>query len=152
MGRSVADNFLSHLLSEVGRSIGIPQLAAGDDQSCQILFDGRHQVSIVHIPTRGHILLSCAVGATTLTADQALEVVRSNFMQAAGGIVACASPKDGRLLLQYGVPRNEASAATILTSIEALLQQVEAWEVKQARAQPSEPKPHTVSKFLMRSV
>ena len=148
----MADTLFAQLLADVGQLIGIPQLAASDDQACQLVFDGRHQVHIIDVPTRGHVLVSCAVGATNITSDQALEAARCNFMQAANGIIACASPRDGRLLLQFGRPRNEVSANDLLTAIEALLQQVEAWEVKHSRASLPASKPLTDAKFLMRSV
>lgn len=134
----------SRLLSEVGQVLGIPALAPSNEDVCQLAFDGRHLLQIVYIGARDHILLSCPVGPSKITAEQALLAASSNFMQAAGGAVACAAP-DGRLVLQAGVLSGSCQARTLLSAIEGLLEQVETWEVKLARACP----PLDVSKTNM---
>ena len=59
-------------------------------------------------------------------------VASCNFMQAAGGAVACAAP-DGRLMLQFGVSHAVCEANSLLSGIEALLNQVETWEINLSR-------------------
>lgn len=123
----------SLLLSDVGQLLGIPSLAPSSEGVCRLAFDGRHLVDIVDVAGRDHILVSCPIGPSKLTAEQAMLVASSNFMQAAGGAVACASP-DGRLTLQFGVSRAVCEANTLLSAIEALLNQVETWEINLSRA------------------
>lgn len=117
------------LLSEVGQLLGIPTLAPGNEEVCQLAFDGRHLLQIVHVEGRDHILLSCPVGSGEITAEQAIFAASSNFMQAAGGAVACAAP-DGRLVLQFGMPTESCQASTLLSAMERLLDEVEGWETK----------------------
>lgn len=123
----------SRLLSELGQLLGIPTLAPSSEGLCQLAFDGRHLLQIVWVRGREHILLSCPIGSSGITAEQALLAASSNFMQAAGGAVACAAP-DGRLMLQLGVSMGSCEASTLMSAIEGLLDQVESWEVKLSRA------------------
>jgi hypothetical protein len=125
----VSSSSFSNLLSEVGQLLGIPALAPSTDGICQLAFDGRHLLQIVYVGVRDQILLSCPVGPSQITAEQALLAANNNFMQAAGGAVACAAP-DGRLVLQFGIVGGACQANTLLLAIESLLDQVETWEVK----------------------
>ena len=130
----IVPSFLfSRLLSETGQLLGMPSLAPSSEGVCQLAFDGRHLVQIVDVRARDHILLSCFIGSEKITAEQAMLVASSNFMQAAGGAVACATP-DGRLMLQFGIARTACQASLLLSAIEALLNQVETWEAKLSRA------------------
>lgn len=126
----------AYLLSDVGQLLGMPALAPGDDGVCQLVFDSRHVVTIVNFRARGYILLSCAVSSSGITAAQAMLMASSNFMQAAGGTVACTAP-DGRLTLQLGVPQADCQATRLLSAIECLLDQVEIWESNLSRAAPN---------------
>lgn len=125
----------SRLLSEVGQLLGIPTLAPSSEGVCQLAFDNRHLLQIVYVGGRGQILLSCPIGSNNITPEQAMLVARSNFMQAAGGAVACAAP-DGRLMLQFGVASDSCQASTLLSAIEVLLDEVETWEVRLSRTFP----------------
>lgn len=126
----------SRLLSDIGQLLGIPSLAPSSEGVCRLAFDGRHLVDIVDVVGREHILVSCPVGPSKVTAEQAMLVASSNFMQAAGGAVACAAP-DGRLMLQLGVSHALCEADTLLSAIESLLNQVETWEVNLSRVSSS---------------
>lgn len=128
----VSSSSFLNLLSEVGRMLGIPALAPSNDGVCQLAFDNRHLLQIVYVRPRNQILLSCPVGPSKITAEQALLAASNNFMQAAGGAVACASP-DGRLVLQLGINEGSCQANVLVSAIESLLDQVEAWEVKLTR-------------------
>ena len=139
-----SSSFLN-LVSEVGLLLGIPALSPGNDDVCQLAFDNRHLLQIVYVRARNQILLSCPVGPSKITAEQALLAASNNFMQAAGGAVACATP-DGRLVLQVGMSEKFCQASTLVSTIESLLDQVEAWEVKltrmtysQERFEPAKP-------------
>lgn len=130
--------------------LGIADLAPGEGDICQLAFDGRHVVQILAVASRGYVLISCQVGAAAIDSAQAMLAARSNFMQAAGGAVACAAP-DGRLHLQLSIPAKECHAAILMSAIEALLNEVEAWEARLARSESSLNAPHDPA-FLLRSV
>lgn len=140
----------SHLLSDVGRLLGIPSLAPSSEGMCQLAFDARHRVDIVNVTEREHVLVSCSVGPDKLTAEQAVLVACSNFTQAAGGVVACAAP-DGRLTLQFGISYAVCQADTLLSAIEALLHQVETWEVNLSCSAPANDAPQPDLIVRMRS-
>lgn len=128
----MSDPLFARILSELGQTLGIPALAPAEGGLCQLAFDGRHLVQLMEHGARGQILLSCAVGGK-MDGALALLAAQSNFMQAGGGVVACAAP-DGRLHLQLGVARADCRADTLMAAIDALLGQVEAWEKRSARA------------------
>ncbi|WYX20048.1 CesT family type III secretion system chaperone [Achromobacter xylosoxidans] len=123
----MSDSHFAQALSELGQALGIPALAPAEGGLCQLAFDGRHLVQLLAHGARGQILLSCAVGGGKMDGAQALLAAQGNFLQAGGGVVACAAP-DGRMHLQLGVPREQCNAQALLAAIDALLNQVEAWE------------------------
>ncbi|MFY1909614.1 CesT family type III secretion system chaperone [Achromobacter xylosoxidans] len=135
----VSDSHFAQALSELGQALGIPALAPAEGGLCQLAFDGRHLVQLLAHGARGQILLSCAVGGGKMDGAQALLAAQGNFLQAGGGVVACAAP-DGRMHLQLGVPREQCNAQALLAAIDALLNQVEAWEKRGARAEPDAPR------------
>ncbi|MFJ3463715.1 CesT family type III secretion system chaperone [Achromobacter spanius] len=147
---TVSDPLFARILSELGQTLGIPALAPAEGGLCQLAFDGRHLVQLMDHGARAQILLSCGVGGKM---DNALAMLaaQSNFMQAGGGVVACAAP-DGRMHLQLGVPRAECRANALLAAIDALLGQVEAWEKRCARAQPEVDALRRNPAFMMQSV
>ncbi|OMG76822.1 hypothetical protein BIZ92_17070 [Achromobacter xylosoxidans] len=135
----MSDSHFAQALSELGLALGIPALAPAEGGLCQLAFDGRHLVQLLAHGARGQILLSCAVGGGKMDGAQALLAAQGNFLQAGGGVVACAAP-DGRMHLQLGVPREQCNAQALLAAIDALLNQVEAWEKRGARAEPDAPR------------
>lgn len=147
----MSDSHFAQVLSELGQALGIPALAPAEGGLCQLAFDGRHLVQLMEHGARGQILLSCAVGGGRMDGAQALLAAQGNFLQAAGGVVACAAP-DGRMHLQLGIAREQCGALALLAAIEALLDQVEAWEKRIARAAPQDDAPRRNPAFMMRSV
>lgn len=147
----MSDPHFARILSELGIALGIPALAPADGGQCQLAFDGRHLVQLMLHGARGQVLLSCAVAGGKMDGTQALHAAQSNFLQAGGGVVACAAP-DGRLHLQLGVPREQCGAQALLAAIDALLGQVEAWEKRSARAEPDVNALRRDPAFMMRSV
>ncbi|WP_348984395.1 type III secretion system chaperone [Achromobacter sp. Bel] len=141
----------ARILSDLGRSLGIPALAPSEAGLCQLAFDGRHLVQLMEQGARAQILLSCAVGAGKMDGAQALLAAQSNFLQAGAGAVACAAP-DGSMHLQLGVPRADCAADTLLAAIDALLNQVETWEKRLARAEPDVDALRRDPAFMMQSV
>ena len=138
------------MLSELGQMLGIPALAPSDGGLCQLAFDGRHLVQIVEHGARGQVLLSCAVGGK-MDGAQALLAAQSNFMQAGGGVVACAGA-DRRKHRPVGVARAECRADTLMAAIDALLNQVETWEQRCARTEPDADALRRNPAFMMQSV
>ncbi|MVW78564.1 Tir chaperone family protein [Bordetella sp. 02P26C-1] len=137
----------TQLLSDLGQKLGIPSLTPTVEGMCQLAIDGRHLLQIVDVSRRGLILLSCPVGPSTVTPELAVLMARSNFMQAAGGAVACTAP-DGRLLLQLGVA-GSCPPETVLSAIESLIDEVEKWEVSLSRV-PTAPRPRRRDALLHR--
>ncbi len=148
---TVSDPHFAQVLSELGQALGIPALAPADGGLCQLAFDGRHLVQLMAHGARGQILLSCAVGGGKMDGALALLAAQGNFLQAGGGVVACAAP-DGRMHLQLGVAREQCGADALLAAIDALLNQVEAWERRAARAEPGADAPWRNPAFMMQSV
>ncbi|MCW0211145.1 CesT family type III secretion system chaperone [Achromobacter veterisilvae] len=146
----MSDPFFARILSELGQTLGIPALAPSEGGLCQLAFDGRHLVQIVEHGARAQILLSCAVGGK-MDGAQALLAAQANFMQAGGGVVACAAP-DGRMHLQLGVARADCRADNLMAAIDALLNQAEAWEKRCARAEPDVDALRRNPAFMMQSV
>ncbi|MDF3850729.1 type III secretion system chaperone [Achromobacter denitrificans] len=146
----MSDPLFVRMLSELGQMLGIPALAPSEGGLCQLAFDGRHLVQIVEHGARAQILLSCAVGGK-MDGAQALLAAQANFMQAGGGVVACAAP-DGRMHLQLGVAREACRADTLMAAIDALLVQVETWEKRSARAEPDVDALRRNPAFMMQSV
>lgn len=147
----MSDSHFAQALSELGQALGIPALAPADGGLCQLAFDGRHLVQLMAHGARGQILLSCAVGGGMMDGAQALLAARANFLQAGGGVVACAAP-DGRMHLQLAVPREQSGAQALLAAIDALLNQVEAWEQRAARADPDVDRARRNPAFMMQSI
>ena len=143
----MSDPQFAQVLSELGQALGIPALAPAEGGLCQLAFDGRPLVQLM----RGQILLSCAVGGGRMDGALALLAAQGNFLQAGGGVVACAAP-DGRMHLQLGLPREQCGADALLAAIDALLNQVEAWEKRAARAEPGADAPWRNPAFMMQSV
>lgn len=147
----MSDPHFARILSDLGLALGIPALTPADGGLCQLAFDGRHLVQLMAHGARGQIVLSCAVGGGKMDGAQALLAARSNFLQASGGVVVCAAP-DGRMHLQLGVPREQCGAQALLAAIDALLNQVEAWEKRSAHAEPDVDALRRNPAFMMRSV
>jgi hypothetical protein len=147
----VSDSHFATLLAEIGQMLGIAGLVPSEGGICQLAFDGRHVVQIIAVDGRGHILISCQVGAVAMDSVQAMLAAQNNFMQVAGGIIACAAP-NGRLHLQFSIPRTECRAPALMSAIEVLLNQVEIWEARLVRAESLASNANRDPASLLRSV
>lgn len=120
------DFSFARLLSEFGQVLGIAGLAPSAEGLCQLVFDGRHVVQIIHMGAREQVLLSCMLGDAGVDAAQAALMAKANFLQAGRGAVVCQSP-DGKPHMQTALPLPECGAAALGAALEALLDQAERW-------------------------
>ncbi|KAB0607346.1 type III secretion system chaperone [Castellaniella defragrans] len=127
-----ADSSYAHLIAELGLALGIAGLAPSDEGICQLVFDGRQVVQLVHVGARGLVLLSCRLADHGIDARQAERMARANFLQAGRGVVLCAAP-DGRPHMQVAQELAGCTAATLCAALESLLDQAESWSRAQAR-------------------
>lgn len=134
-----ADSPFVRLISELGQSLGIGGLAPSDEGICQLVFDGRHVVQLLHVGARDQVLLSCRLADHGIEARHAERMARANFLQAGRGVVLCLAP-DGRPHMQVALELAGCGAATLCAALEALVDQAERWnDGTQRRAGPSDP-------------
>ena len=127
----------------------MPGLRAHDDV-CELAIDGRHRVQLIVVGSRRQILVSCAVGPTSLEARHARLMAQANFMQAGGGVVLCIAP-DGRAHVQLAVAFEHAGASSLISALEALLAQIDIWDERLNRPDP-QGRPPTPPPFFMQPV
>lgn len=137
----------ARLISELGQSLGIAALAPSDEGICQLVFDGRHVVQVLHAGARDQVLLSCRLADHGIDALQADRMVRANFLQAGRGVVLCLAP-DGRPYMQVAIELAGCSAATLCPALEALLDQAERWSQGMAGADSPGARPIDPAVFL----
>ncbi|HSV46276.1 MAG TPA: type III secretion system chaperone [Ramlibacter sp.] len=129
MARPLADG----LLSDLGQRLGMAGLCLDDAGCCQLLFDQRWLVTLLHLPAPGWLGLHCpvsAAGATdTLPRGTLLAMLQGSFVgRGAGGAGAtlCVSP-DQRAWLQQVVGIEGSSGERLEQAIEQLLVHAQAW-------------------------
>lgn len=123
------DSFADRVIADLGERIGIPALQLDAAGGCQLAFDGRWLVTLIHAPAAQRWVLSCplAPAHATFAADTQLAMLRANFMGAgcAGGVLAVAP--DGRPCLQIHLADAEVNGEFLLARVETLLDQAELW-------------------------
>jgi len=130
-----ADSPFARLLADLGRSLGIDGLAPTQDGICQLVFDGRHVVQLVHLAARDRVLISCRLADHGIDGRQADRMARANFLQAGHGAVLCAAP-DGLPHMQAALELDGCTAAILGPVLESLLDQAESWNQAQAAGAP----------------
>lgn len=120
------DSTFTRLLSELGQILGIAPLAPSLGV-CQLVFDGRHVVHLMHAGARDLVLLSCSLDGQGMDGSHALRMARADFLQAGnGGVILCVAP-DGRPCMQLALALRDCSASDLETALESLLNQAERW-------------------------
>lgn len=130
MARAAADE----LLSDLGRRMGLPALCLNASGVCQLLFDQRWLVTLVHAPQAACLGLQCPVTApgSPLGEGGLLAMLQASFLGAgAGGATLCVGP-DQRGYLQRFLPL-PASPEELEQALEQLLNQAEAWSERLSR-------------------
>ncbi|WP_260986112.1 type III secretion system chaperone [Bordetella genomosp. 13] len=133
------DPTFARIVSEFGHALGMPGLAPTSAELCQLVFDGRHVVQLIHMGARGQVLLSCVLPEAGNAQGCADLMAKANFMQAGRGAVVCRCP-DGKVHMQLALPLPECSAVGLLGAVESLLNQADAWTERLAR-EPAAPAP-----------
>ncbi|MGB3277459.1 MAG: type III secretion system chaperone [Castellaniella sp.] len=126
------DSPYARVISDLGLALGITGLTPSEEGICQLVFDGRQVVQVMHVGARGLVLLSCRLADHGIDACQADRMARANFMQAGHGAVLCIAP-DGRPHMQVALKLAECSAATLCPALESLLDLAESWSRAQSR-------------------
>lgn len=122
-----------HAVQEFGRVLGITGLAPAAAGVCQLVFDGKYVLHLLHVGARDLMLLSCQLDEVACGPVQAALMARANFMQAGRGAVLCQGP-DSQAYLQIAVPLAECSGQVLLDATEALLDQADIWSERLRRA------------------
>src|SRR5690606_41350395 len=86
-----ADSPYASLIAELGRTLGIAGLAPSADGICQLVFDGRQVVQVIHVGAHGLVLISCRSADHGIDARQADRLERANVMPACRGMVRSAA-------------------------------------------------------------
>lgn len=120
------DSLYTRLMADFGSALGIADLVPTADGVCQLMIDGRHMVNIVDASERDLVFLSCRLADHGIDDAQAVRMARANFLQAGGGVVLCVGP-DGRPYMQLALERATCGAEDLVTALEGLLEQAEAW-------------------------
>ena len=124
-------------LVELGQQIGIPNLCLDSAGYCQLAFDSRWLVTLLHASATQLWTISCFLAASgkVISVDAQLAMLRANFIGAgcAGGIMSIAP--DGRPCLQYRLVGGETSGGILLAAIENLLDQAEIWSERVQRGE-----------------
>lgn len=141
------DSSYAHLIAELGRTLGIADLAPSAEGVCQLVFDGRQIVQVVHVSAHGQVLVSCRLADHGIDARQADRMARANFMQAGHGAVLCLAP-DGRPHMQVALNLSECTASMLCSVVESLLDRADDW----TRAGAAEASTSRDPAFFLQSV
>lgn len=120
------DATFAQLLSELGQILGIAALTPSQGV-CQLVFDGRYVVQLLHAGPRDQILLSCSLPDGGADAVHAQRMARANFLQAGdGGVVLCVTP-GGQPCMQLALALRGCRGTALESALESLLNQAERW-------------------------
>lgn len=121
-----------HLIGALGTVMAMPGLRLSAAGTCQLLFDQRWLVTLVHDAATGMLWFHCPVGPaapadTRLSASTLSDMLRGNFMgQGCGGGALSIGP-DGRPYLHLHIPLADAKVQDLHEGLEALLDHCEVW-------------------------
>ncbi|MBS1196613.1 MAG: hypothetical protein H6R18_398 [Proteobacteria bacterium] len=131
------DNICDVALGELGAKIGIPSLKFDSAGCCQLAFDSRWLVTMIHAPAVQRLVLSCLLSSSDglNNARTLVSMLRANFLGSgcAGGSLGV-SP-DGKPCLQYQLAYAELGEQVLLARIESLLDQAELWSERLQRGE-----------------
>jgi hypothetical protein len=129
------------LLAELGERLGMPGLRLDAGGACQLVFDQRWLVTLLHERSAGRLSLYCALGPAGqpehLGTQTMADLLRANFLGqgCAGG--ALSFGPDGRAYLQLSLNLADAGAQDLHNRLETLLNQCETWSERLQRGEGS---------------
>lgn len=135
-------------LATLGERLGIPGLRLSPEGICQLVFEQRWAVTLVHDAALHQLVLHCPLcapaQASALSAATLRGLLQANFMgQGCGGGQLAMAP-DERIYLQWTVAL--ADAASLDNALESLLNQAERWSQRLQAGDPpaaaADPAPH----------
>ena len=139
MGRDEVDT----VLADLGERIGIAGLRLDAAGACQLVFDQRWLVTLLHVPQQAGVALNCPVTAAghaeQLGAKALRAMLRAGFHGAGSGTTLAIGPDD-RAYLQRLLPVTGRRGDALHQALEQLLDLAETWAERLGRAE-SDPSP-----------
>jgi len=120
------------IFADLGRRLGMPGLKLANG-SCQLVFDQRHLVRLAVLPAQDAVVAGCAIGRQAPSAAGVRQLLRANHLRGGEGDCVFSLDADGRAYAQCAVSFAACRAGGLLPALEALLNQVEAWEPRLAQ-------------------
>jgi hypothetical protein len=138
----------NQLAAALGAKLGIDELCFSATDSCQLVFDQRWVVTLIHESSRQRITLNCPIGATGhcdhLSRGALLTMLKANFMEQGCPGASLSVGQDRRAYIQTVVSTPEALDNALHTGLEMLLNQAEHWETFLTQDQETQA-PRTVA-------
>lgn len=116
------------IFADLGQRLGMPSLAPAADGSCQLVFDQRHLVRLAVVPAQRAVVAGCVIGQQAPSAACLRNLLRANHLRGGEGDCMFSLGPDGKAYAQCAVTFEACGGGGLLSAIEALLNQVEAWE------------------------
>lgn len=138
----------NQLAAALGAKLGINELCFSATDSCQLVFDQRWVVTLLHESHRQRITINCPIGATghcdQLSRPTLLAMLKANFMEQGCPGASLSIGQDRRAYLQTVVSMQETDDNALHNGLETLLNQAEHWETLLAQDNETQA-PRTVA-------
>lgn len=122
---------ISELMTGLGQHLGMPGLQLDTSGCCQLLFDQRWLVTVVHQGALGRMALHCPVASAhavqALGAAALRAMLQANFMGRGTGRCQLAICTEGRACLLIELALVETDGPVLLQALEQLLNQAQTW-------------------------
>ena len=122
---------IKELLTSLGQHLGVGSLQLDEASCCQLLFDQRWVVTLIHQGALGRIALNCPLGsaqsAQALGAGALRAMLQANFMGRGTGRFQLSICPEGRIFLTLELALTEADSGVLVHALEQLLNQAETW-------------------------
>lgn len=122
------------LASALGAQLGIPGLCFNAARSCQLVFDQRWVVTLIHDATRQRVTLNCPLAGAEqcrqLSRQTLLAMLQANFMEQGTPGATLSISHDQLAHLQTTVLLHEAIDNALHNSLELLLNHAETWSIR----------------------
>ena len=132
----------NQLAAALGAKLGINELCFSATDSCQLVFDQRWVVTLIHESNRQRITINCPIGVAghcdQLSRAALLAMLKANFMEQGCPGASLSVGQDRRAYLQTAVSMQEAADNALHSGLEMLLNQAEHWETLLAQDQETQ--------------